>query len=241
VSCSWSAHESDVPPILRLVLDRLFMFATLRNITVCCSSGDDGGSPGERRRVHFPASSPYVLACGGSSFPEPSGPRVESVWNERVGGHPMSTSGGFSKAFPRPEWQRPHIKLRSLGRTGRAVPDVAAKADFGRGYELIVAGRQVLLGGTSASTPAWAALVASINAAAKGRLGFITPLLYSKHGKGALYPVTKGGNGTYRALHGWDPCTGLGTPIGAALMDLLGRRPSARATRRRAPRRSARD
>jgi kumamolisin len=236
ISCSWSAHEHEVPPMLRRILNRVFMFATLRNITICCSSGDDGGAPGERKRVHFPASSPYVLACGGSSFPDPAGPRLESVWNEHVGGRPMSTSGGFSRAFPRPHWQRPHVKFRGTGRSGRAVPDVAAKADFARGYELIVGGRGVRLGGTSAATPAWAALVGCINDTVGRPLGFISPLLYTEQTNTALLSVTKGGNGTYRALRGWDPCTGLGTPMGAALLDLLGRRPSAQATRRRAPR-----
>jgi kumamolisin len=116
---------------------------------------------------------------------------------------------------------------------------VAAKADFARGYQLVVGGRQVLLGGTSASTPAWAALIACISDVANRQIGFISPQLYGAQGKTALYRVTKGGNGTYRALRGWDPCTGLGTPMGAALLDLLGR-PSGGAPRRRVPRRSAR-
>ncbi|MGE5243235.1 MAG: protease pro-enzyme activation domain-containing protein [Betaproteobacteria bacterium] len=221
ISCSWSAHEHDVPPMLLGALNRLFMFAALRNITVCCSSGDDGGASGERHRVHFPASSPYVLACGGSAFPDPAGVRHETVWNEQVGPQRMSTSGGFSRAFPRPWWQRRHVRRKGAGRRGRAVPDVAAKADFKRGYQLVVAGRDVALGGTSAATPTWAAFVARLNDTLGVPVGFISPQLYSERARGALYAVTTGGNGTYRATRGWDPCTGLGTPIGAALLDVL--------------------
>ena len=237
ISCSWSAHEHDVPPMLLSALNRLFMFAALRNITTCCSSGDDGGAPGERERVHFPASSPFVLSCGGSTFPDPAGARRETVWNERVGSRRMSSSGGYSRAFSRPWWQRRHVKARGAGRRGRAVPDVAAKADFGRGYQLVVGGRDVALGGTSAATPAWAALVARLNDVLRMPVGFISPQLYGARGRKALHPVTRGGNGTYRATAGWDPCTGLGTPIGPALLDLVGR-PAAR--RRARPRSAAR-
>ncbi len=238
ISCSWSAHEHDVPPSLLGVLNRLFMFAALRNITICCSSGDDGAAPGERRRVHFPASSPYVLACGGSTFPDPAGVRRESVWNEQVGPKHMSSSGGFSRVFPRPWWQRDRVKRRGGGRSGRAVPDVAAKADFRHGYRIVAGGRTVALGGTSAATPTWAALVARLNDAVRSPVGCISPQLYSERARGALYAVTSGGNGTYRAARGWNPCTGLGTPIGAALLDLVGRSARVPAPRRSAGRRS---
>ena len=223
ISCSWSAHERDVPPMLRHVLNRLFMFAVLRNVTICCSSGDDGAAAGERKQVHFPASSPFVLACGGSTFADPQRRRHETVWNEEVGSRAMSTSGGFSRVFPRPAWQRPHVKYGGVGRTGRAVPDVAAKADFRRGYEIVVGGRVACLGGTSAATPAWAALVASLNGAVNASLGLISPWLYERRARTALHRVVKGTNGTYRARRGWDPCTGLGTPVGAALLDLFRR------------------
>jgi kumamolisin len=211
------------------------MLATLRNIAVCCSSGDDGGSAGERERVHFPASSPYVLACGGTTFSTPETSIDEEVWNERVAGQAMSTSGGFSRAFPRPPWQKTRIKVKHRNHQGRAVPDVAAKADFKRGYRLVVGGRDVALGGTSAATPAWAALLACINDAMGTPIGFITPQLYRHGARRALRSVTVGTNGTYKAAEGWDPCTGLGTPHGAALLDML---TNASATRRRVTRRA---
>jgi kumamolisin len=240
VSASWSAHEHDVPPMLRRVLDHVFMFASLRNITICCSSGDDGGAAGERDQVHFPASSPYVLACGGTTFAQPETSRHERVWNERVGGRPMSTSGGFSRTFPRPRWQDAHVKFHHRGSRGRAVPDVAAKADFKRGYRLVVGGREIALGGTSAATPAWAALIACVNDAMGSAVGFITPQLYRRGARSALRSVTVGTNGTYRATEGWDPCTGLGTPHGEALLDLLTHAGAPkRALKRRARRRSA--
>jgi kumamolisin len=241
LSSSWSAHEHDVPPSLLYVMNRVYMFAALMDVTVCCATGDDGGSPGERERVHYPASSPYVLACGGSTYPNPQASRFETVWNERVLGQSMSTSGGFSRAFSRPSWQRSRVRWRHRNSGGRAIPDVAAKADFKAGYEIVVAGRPVALGGTSAATPTWAALIACLNQALGARVGLIGPWLYQRHARSALRSVKHGTNGTYRATSGWDPCTGLGTPIGDALLDVL-RQPHEmrQPTTRRVPTRSGR-
>ena len=121
------------------------------------------------------------------------------------------------------------------------MPDVAAKADFKEGYEIVVAGRPVALGGTSAATPTWAALIACLPQALGARVGLIGPWLYQRHARSALRPVKHGTNGTYRAGAGWDPCTGLGTPIGEALLAVL-RQPHAirHATRRKARPRSDR-
>jgi kumamolisin len=84
------------------------------------------------------------------------------------------------------------------------------------------------LGGTSAATPVWAGLIASLNEALGRRVGYLTPLLYGRraHRAGALLDIRTGNNQLlgrqgYRARLGWDPCTGLGSPHGTKLLAWL--------------------
>ena len=106
--------------------------------------------------------------------------------------------------------------------SGRASPDVAA---LGEGFQVYVNGRAESVGGTSASSPTFAAMVSLINEArlkaGKPPMGFLNPFLYAN--ADAFYDCTKGtnaiGRGTgpikygFNATKGWDPATGLGTPI----------------------------
>src|SRR6185312_4027852 len=100
---------------------------------------------------------------------------------------------------------------------GRGVPDVAGDADPATGYQVRVDGHDVVYGGTSAVAPLWAALIAMINQARGGPLGYLNPTLYGAAAH-ACRDITSGTNGAYRAGAGWDPCTGLGSPNGAALL-----------------------
>ena len=124
----------------------------------------------------------------------------------------------------------PHPTLASIG---RGVPDVAGSADFNAGCLLIVAGLETRAGGTSASAPLWAALVARLNSALRPktgkRIGFANPALYAS-AAAAFNNIGKGHNnmgdpaGPFHAVPGtWDPCTGLGTPRGDALLEALER------------------
>jgi kumamolisin len=71
--------------------------------------------------------------------------------------------------------------------------------------------------------PLWAALIALLNQQLGKRIGFINPLLYALPEPGnGFNDITEGNNGSYSAGPGWDPCTGLGSPNGAALATLLG-------------------
>jgi hypothetical protein len=121
----------------------------------------------------------------------------------------------------------------------REVPDVAADADPNTGYivywngsqsDLTSASGWQAIGGTSASSPLWAALLADINASSAchgSPVGFANPALY--RGAGAAYgsafnDITSGNNdltstngGNYPAAGGFDMATGLGTPIGGGL------------------------
>jgi subtilase family serine protease len=95
------------------------------------------------------------------------------------------------------------------------VPDVSANADPNTGYNIILHGAQVVIGGTSAVAPLYAGLFASFGT----KLGFITFELYLN--QLCFNDVTVGDNGTYRAGPGPDPCTGIGSPIGTKLANLL--------------------
>ncbi len=107
---------------------------------------------------------------------------------------------------------------------GRGVPDVSGVADPATGYRILVDGQQEVFGGTSDVAPLWAALIALLNETAGQHVGFINPTLYAN--PSALRDITVGNNavsGTpgYTAGIGWDACTGLGSPNGAALAALF--------------------
>jgi kumamolisin len=81
------------------------------------------------------------------------------------------------------------------------------------------------VGGTSAVAPLWAALIALINQKLGKNAGFVNPSLYST-AAGAFHDITSGNNddsnlGYYTAGTGWDPCTGLGSPDGTAILNVL--------------------
>jgi kumamolisin len=108
------------------------------------------------------------------------------------------------------------------GFLGRGVPDVAGDADPESGYNVLVDGQQTVIGGTSAVAPLWAGLLVRINQSLGKNVGFLNPLLYTSNVESTLHDITVGNNGTYSAGPGWDACTGLGTPDGAALLAALG-------------------
>ena len=90
---------------------------------------------------------------------------------------------------------------------------MSANADS---YQVFIRGQNVSDGGTSASTPLWAALIALVNQGIGGRAGLLQTILYAL--PAALNDVTTGDNGAYSAGPGWDACTGLGSPKGTAIL-----------------------
>jgi len=212
-------------------INELLKEAALLGITVCCSSGDSGSNADANGllRVDFPASSPYVLACGGSTVePNAEGPKTESVWNVGAGG---ASGGGFSGSMRIPTWQSVPASLKQNA-SGRGIPDVAG---FASGYRihLSVPGFRSL-GGTSAAAPLWAGLLTRINEKLRNRVGYINPIIYEALQNGApqssafapFHDIVHGNNRTngsnkYDAIGGWDPCTGWGRPDGVQLMNLL--------------------
>ena len=233
LSCSWGTHENWVSPRHAWVMDDVLSLAVLRGVTICFSSGDDGDGSRPLNvtqkkheiSAHFPASSPHVLACGGTMPNDFAEPKDEVVWNEDIGLVQMASGGGVSRTFGSPWWQsKDMIAKQAHGRTGRGIPDVAGKADVETGYKVTVAGVDMPIGGTSSVAPLWAALIACVNQKLGTPAGFVTPLLYLHREQfaAATTPVKRGDNGDYRAGDGWDACTGWGTPNGNALLKALG-------------------
>ena len=224
VSISWGGPEDQWTAQSRAALDAALADGAALGVTVCVAAGDNGSGDGEtdgQPHVDFPASSPHALACGGTTLTS----AAETVWNDGTSGG--ATGGGFSAAFPPPAWQASAIAV-PIG--GRGVPDVAADADPRTGYQIYADGQPMVVGGTSAVAPLWAALIARLTQAAGWPLGFLPPLLYAGAIPGQAAPgfrdVTSGDNGVYGAEAGWDPCTGLGSPDGAALLARLAPTPA---------------
>jgi kumamolisin len=229
VCCSWHiGFEQDPDAVTareRGRLNDLFEQAGHHGVTVCFSSGDvgdgsQGPPPPEGPKVCFPASSPHVLGCGGTDLVlAPS--KSESVWFETGGGRTAASGGGCSRVFRMPTWQDESEVYKKTGLNGRGVPDVAAKANLHGGYLGFLGGHEMPNGGTSASAPLWASVIAILNEALGTRLGFINPLLYRDEVKHVLHSIVKGSNGAYHASKGWNPCTGLGTPDTAEILAKL--------------------
>ncbi len=227
VSLSWGSQEETWTEQSRQALDDAFQAAVALGVTVCVASGDDGSSDGAtdgKAHVDFPASSPNVLACGGTALHGSDGKIAsESVWNDgREGG---ASGGGVSTAFPLPSWQSgAHVppSANPGGRVGRGVPDVSGNADPSTGYQVSIDGTHTVVGGTSAVAPLWAGLIALLNEPLGHPLGFVNLVLYQRLANtSAMRDVTTGNNGVYHAAAGWDACTGLGSPDGTAMATQL--------------------
>jgi kumamolisin len=229
LSISWGGPENSWTAQAMTAFDAALADAAALGVTVCVAAGDNGssdGAAGGKPHTDFPASSPHVLACGGTSLRADPGAgtvQSETVWND--GSQGGATGGGVSAQFPLPTWQATARVPERGHKTGRGVPDVAADADPETGYQVYVDGQAMVIGGTSAVAPLWAALTCRLVQALGRPLGLLQPLLYASVAPGRTAPgfrdITSGSNGAYSAGPGWDACTGLGSPDGTALLAAL--------------------
>jgi kumamolisin len=225
ISISWGGAESTYTAQATAAFEAAFTDAALVGTTVFVAAGDGGSSDGATdgmAHVDYPASSPQVVGCGGTRL-ELDGGAISSevVWDDLPNGG--ATGGGVSITFPLPAWQDGvgvPVSANSGGGPGRGVPDVAANADPETGYQIRVDGTDTVVGGTSAVAPLYAALAAIAVSQAGAPLGFINPTLYGI-ATSAFRDITSGTNGAYQAGPGWDPCTGLGSPQAATLIQVL--------------------
>jgi kumamolisin len=232
LSISWGGTEENYSEDAMDLISGMFRAAGLLGITVLAASGDAGSGNGvgdDRAHVNYPASDPFVTACGGTTLLESGGASFrEDLWNDNG-----ASGGGISAHFPVPAWQGTVAVPVSVndGGHGRGVPDIAGNADPGHGYTLIQSGQGTdPAGGTSVVAPLYAGLVAVMNARLNKRVGFLNPFLYSLTSPGVLRDVTCcGDNSTdsapgYPVGVGWDATTGLGSINGRRLLAEL-RRP----------------
>jgi kumamolisin len=221
ISISWGSAEVNWTDQAMAALDAACQSAAALGITITAASGDNGSSDGitdGKDHVDFPASSPHVLACGGTNL-RGTGSTItdETVWNAQPRGG--ATGGGVSNVFPLPIWQAGSNVPKSTNPAGgRGVPDVAGDADPASGYVVRVDGQTFVIGGTSAVAPLWAGLIAVANARNGKSAGFIQPAIYATQGKAPFRDVNQGDNGSFPAAKGWDACTGLGSPIAPQLI-----------------------
>jgi kumamolisin len=204
-----------------------FAVLAANGVTVFVSSGDGGSTPGNGfamnngpLEVEAPANDPHVTSVGGTTlFLNVSTGAVSSEFAWFFGG------GGSSQVFARPFWQN-GAGIPAGG--FRLVPDVALVADLNTGGYLILGGQEDIVGGTSWSSPTWAAFCARINQAranvGQSFVGLLGPKIYSLNGTTAFRDITSGSNGAnglYNAGQGYDMCTGLGVPNVASLVQAL--------------------
>jgi subtilase family serine protease len=228
-----------------------------RRVTVVAASGDLGAAgepcdvfdaltgrpfPLPVREVNLLAADPLVLAAGGTTLTasHATGAYIgEIAWGRpygNSGGSFQASGGGSSRLFTRPAYQD---GMPGTGAT-RGVPDVAADASGHTGMTLAISeGGHVYIrnsGGTSATAPLWAGLIALADQYARRHLGFVNPALYriarTPAYHRAFHDITRGTNTVqfppktitgYQTAPGWDPVTGLGSPNAQALIPLLAR------------------
>jgi kumamolisin len=228
ISISWGGPESTWTAQSLQSYNSALQSASAVGVTVCVAAGDNGSTDGVSDgldHVDFPASSPYSLACGGTTLDLSNGSITsEFVWNDLPNNG--ATGGGVSETFPIPSWQAnanvpPSDNPGNF--IGRGLPDVSGDADPATGYQVQVDGSSFAVGGTSAVAPLWAGLIALLNQSLGVSVGYLNPNLYQSLAgdPGTFQDITSGNNGDYSAGPGWDPCTGWGSPNGATLLQAL--------------------
>ncbi len=172
----------------------------------------------------FPADSPWITSVGGTTLKRIGTTINETAWDR--------SGGGFSRFYQAPDYQQALAKdQQNLFQNRRGVPDVAADGDPFTGLAVYQDGNWNLGGGTSASAPIWAAIIAIGDQMAGRSLGFINPALYKLASTDAykrdFRSITSGNNTSgsvkgYAAGPGWNAVTGLGTPdVENLLPDLI--------------------
>lgn len=204
--------------------DQIFALGVAHGQTFFASSGDGGaytgcsGQQGITTAVSYPASSPYVVAVGGTTLNTNSDGSYASETTWAGGG------GGVSTAETAPSWQQAVTHA-----TARNVPDVAMDADPNSGALIINAGTSTQVGGTSLAAPLSTGVWARVQSAHGNGLGFAAPVIYAAAAStpASFHDVTSGcnsgtnaldtllstllGQKNYCAKAGFDNTTGFGT------------------------------
>jgi hypothetical protein len=245
VSTSWSVCEPAAASNGTIgEYTTLFEQAAAQGQTILAASGDsgsegcyrNGGTYQNTEQVSYPSSDAWVTAVGGTSL---YGPGNEVAWNSCLGqgtgcasasGGTAAGGGGLSRYEPRPSYQPADLYWATAEPCGtttcREVPDISANA--GVGMVVYANGAWDVGAGTSFAAPFMAGLVPDRNDGCTTLAGVYTPELYAAAAQGmygtGLTDITSGNTdmtntngGAYDASTGWDPATGLGSPIATGL------------------------
>lgn len=191
--------------------DQIFAAAAAQGQTFFVSSGDGGSHTGCIAHtgiavaVSYPASSPYVVAVGGTTLYVDSKGKYSSETAWKSGG------GGISKYEAAPSWQS-----ALTGQSMRLVPDIAMAGDPNSGATIVANGSSTTYGGTSLAAPLSTGVWTRELSYAKSQgltLGFAAPVIYSQYASTptTFHDVTTGNNGAYTAGPGFDETTGVGS------------------------------
>ncbi|HEX6539920.1 MAG TPA: S53 family serine peptidase [Candidatus Dormibacteraeota bacterium] len=240
VSISWGTSEDMWSHQGIRGLDSVFATGALRGVTYSAAAGDAGSDDGRldgRQHPEFPASSPHVWSCGGTTLLATRDHILsETVWNERLREQGAGGSGVSNVFAPPPYQTSAGIQPRhaDTGRLGRGLPDGSGVADPVTGWTVLAGGRLRSTGGTSAVAPMYTALWTLVTALRGRPIGLPHPAMY-RLGTGGFNDVTQGATGgPYSARRGWDAASGWGSPNGVAIARALGApAPEVRTVRRR--------
>src|ERR1700756_49923 len=207
LSMSFGLSESQFPTTGNYTIalhHQLFATMASHGTSMFASSGDSGSS--SCCDVSYPASDPLVVAVGGTTLHLDGSASYlyDSVWS--------GSGAGSSLIFAKPSWQN------GLGDSMRDIADVSYDANPSTGVIVVQGGSQFTVGGTSAGSPQWAALMALASQAANTRFGSIGAKLYNLT---SYHDVTIGSNGFFPTGPGWDYPTGLGTPDASLIVSGL--------------------
>lgn len=181
-----------------------------KGITFHAATGDSGAS----LCASAPASSPYMVAVGGTALTVGTG----GAWAQEVAW--SGSGGGISTIFAQPSWQ---TGVAGSVNRGRNIPDVAFDADpySGMAFYFTASWNSQYdpIGGTSLSSPLFGAAVTEIDQVKNGRTGLIAGSLYATlaaHGYGSgasayFHDVVQGSNGVFYTGPGYDLVTGIGS------------------------------
>lgn len=236
VSVSWGQCEAQSGVTELQTLDTIFQQAAAQGISIFAASGDSGAFDcnTQSRAVDAPASDPYVTGVGGTNLQLANDNTYggESAWSSPTSvqrsANGAGSGGGLSAVFKQPTWQVGPGVTNQFSDGQREVPDVSANADPRSGYAIFCtasasgcpATGNIIVGGTSAAAPLWAASTALINEFrqqnGQGRSGWVNPLLYTlantQQPFQPFHDVTSGTNLFYPATPNYDLATGLGSP-----------------------------
>ena len=219
ITNSYGFDTEALPPGFIKPQEETIMQGVIEGIGIYFSSGDnsDESLVEGSATTDWPASSPFVTSVGGTTLGvgannnylfETGWGTTKSTWNGTAwspaapGSWIYGAGGGVSQLFAEPSYQQgvvPASVFTAQGRTGRAVPDIAAIADPNTGY--LIGETQTFpdgtakyseyrIGGTSLASPIVAGIMALANQAAGHPLGFANPLLYSLAGSSSFRDVT---------------------------------------------------